>query len=119
MVAIKWGVLDGRVLNKAVRKHVQERIEKAGAQAFVNAKNSCPVDTGFMRSTIRIVNIGYYKFVLKASAFYTVFVHNGTSLMAARPFLYNAVAQAMRSLSRSKVIKATGFVKQTNTYPKR
>ena len=117
MVAIKFGVLDGRKIESSVRNHVKLRILVVANSALAYAMKTSPIRTGFMHSTINMKPVSDYRFNLTARAYYSVFVHDGTKFMRARPWLANAVAKAIKTLSRRKDIKGNSVIKQTNTYP--
>lgn len=119
MVAIKFGVLDARKLDRKIRAHVQFRMAQSSNFAMSEALRTCPVRTGFLRSTVNLIKSGgsNYRFALAAKAFYAVFVHDGTRFMPARPWMRNAVERAMKMLHRNQKVKGNTVVTQVNTYP--
>lgn len=59
-----------------------------------NAHNRCPVDTGHLQSRIQVEEApeeGTYRVIDDAE--YAIYVHEGTSRMAARPFLRDAMRE--------------------------
>lgn len=76
---------------------VQEELENTAHDIEKDAKRNCPVDTGYLRSSIGTeiddleVNIG-------TDCEYAPFVHDGTYKMPARPFLDSAAETALNGI---------------------
>ena len=120
MIRITWGVIDGRAIKASAREHIKKRIHELSNYALSEARRTCPVKTGYLKSTNGIVlTASAYRFQLVARAFYAVFVHDGTRFMAARPWLLTATRRAMNLLRKNKAVIGHGVIKQDNTYPGR
>lgn len=118
MVVIKYGIMDARKLDAKLRRHLQFRLVQVSNSALAEALRTCPVDTGFLRSTNNLIKTNSaYRFSLVARAFYAVFVHDGTRFMRARPWMRRAVEKAMKLLQKNKAVEGNTIVTQTNTYP--
>lgn len=60
------------------------------------ARAIVPVRTGYLKSTIGVLNRTSNSVTVGASASYAKFVENGTSKMQAQPYLHPALRDAMR-----------------------
>ena len=88
--ALKTGVAKemGPATNRATR-HILKRVYD---RAFENLSGRMVnVRTGFLRSRLQIKQLNQYAGLVYDDAFYSVFVHDGTSRMYPRPFLAEAV----------------------------
>lgn len=79
---------------------VYQSMLRLGNRVLTNARGRCPVDTGYLRSTIAMVDLDANSAALSvtAEANYARFVHDGTRYMAARPFLADALTEEMSRL---------------------
>jgi HK97 gp10 family phage protein len=71
-----------RELDKAIRKSI--------FAIKGDSQRRSPVDTGYMRASHREM-FSSLRGEVGPQAYYSIFVHDGTSRMRARPFLYDAV----------------------------
>lgn len=78
---------------------VAQHLVRIARRAEGIAKRLSPVDTGRMRATIHVegphgtaAGVAYY---LVANTNYAIYVHGGTRYLRARPFLLDAVRQAV------------------------
>lgn len=72
----------------------RETLTAIGLLIVSEAKKLCPVDTGFLRSSIDSKVTGFLwwkKLRIFSDAEYAIFVHEGTRKMRKRPFVRNAV----------------------------
>jgi len=95
--ALKTGVAKemGPATNRATRhllKRVYDRAYENLSGRMVNVR------TGFLRSRLQIKQLNQYAGVVYDDAFYSVFVHDGTSRMRPRPFLAEAVHHVQREV---------------------
>lgn len=72
-------------------------IAKAANDVQAEAQRNAPVDTGFLRGSISVVNNGL-EFEVGPTAHYGLYVEMGTSRMAAQPYLYPALDRVMPGL---------------------
>ena len=77
--------LDATELEKAI----QEELEASAYQIEKQAKANCPVDTGYLRNSIK-ADVDNLEANIGTDVFYAPFVHDGTYKMEARPFLESA-----------------------------
>ena len=68
---------------------IQEELEDSAYQIEKQAKANCPVDTGYLRSSIK-ADIDDFEVNIGTDVYYAPYVHDGTYKMAARPFLESA-----------------------------
>lgn len=66
-------------------------VAKAAHDIEARAKNAAPVDTGFLKSSIRADQEGPFTWRVDVQAEYGGYVEFGTSRMAARPYFTPAV----------------------------
>jgi HK97 gp10 family phage protein len=88
--ALKTGVAKemGPATNRATRyllRRVHERAYENLSGRMVNVR------TGFLRSRLQTRQLNQYAGIVFNDAFYSVFIHDGTSRMYPRPFLTEAV----------------------------
>ena len=93
----------GAELATQVNDILQRRMRSIIRQVAADARTNAPVDTGRLAQAIKedpIVSLSPFKVVgsVTSNAPYSVFVHEGTRYMRARPFLTNAVARVLRDL---------------------
>ena len=69
-----------------VQEGVQKKMEEAGTVALQTAEDLCPVDTGFLRSRLELVEEPG-RMTITNDASYAVFVELGTHKMSAQPFM--------------------------------
>ena len=100
-------VLDG--LSREVRPQLQKGLMKTGLQIVRQAKKNCPVDTGYLRSSIAASKIEGGGVMVSAGAsgtangvtkdvVYAPYVEYGTRNMPAQPYFRPAIDQCMPSL---------------------
>ena len=97
---------------RGVKRAANELVETHTAMLEEEAKRRCPVDSGFLQSTIhRLRSIGKAKnrqedgVIVGAS--YALYVHNGTRNQRAQPFLLEAF-EAVRA-KFTVAVKALGL----------
>lgn len=61
-------------------------VEAAGKRQITSGPNRA-IKTGFLRSSIGVQSVMAYRATVVASAYYGIYVHEGTRYMRARPFL--------------------------------
>lgn len=69
---------------------IMRGLEAAGGKCEGYAKDECPVDTGRLRDSITHQLEDHDSVVIGTDVEYGIYVHEGTSRMAGRPFLRNA-----------------------------
>ena len=80
-----------------IEKEIQEELEESAYEIEKESKRLCPVDTGYLRSSIGTevsdleVNIG-------TDVYYAGYVHDGTYRMEARPFLDSAADTVLEDI---------------------
>ena len=90
-----------------VRNEAAKRLEAAGAKVAGRARDLCPVDTGYLKSTIGYTyNPATMTLVVHADASYAAFVEFGTSRQSAQPYLRPALEEMPRFLS---MVTTTGL----------
>lgn len=111
---------DITALKKAVSSVVIETALFAGALIIEGkAKVICPVDTGFLRSTIQaqapFVGKGFGDVEVTVSAEYAAYVEYGTKFMGAQPYLrpatyenVEAIRNAMAGILETEVKRTLG-----------
>jgi HK97 gp10 family phage protein len=72
-----------------IENAVQQELIETAKLIEEDAKTNCPVDTGYLRKSIK-TNIGDLDVEVGTSCSYAPFVHDGTHKMPARPFLDSA-----------------------------
>lgn len=77
--------LDATELEKAI----QEELEDSAYQIEKQAKANCPVDTGYLRNSIK-ADVDNLEANIGTECSYASYVHDGTYKMEARPFLESA-----------------------------
>lgn len=58
------------------------------------------IKTGYLRSSIGVTSLLPFKATIQAQARYGIYVHEGTSRMRARPFLYKGLQDAVPTIER-------------------
>lgn len=86
--------------DRRVQRAVRRVVERAGVREFERARADAPVDTGFMRSQLRLAfsehgylyELGFDEadFTGAGKPFYPLYVIFGTTKMPARDFLFGA-----------------------------
>jgi HK97 gp10 family phage protein len=78
---------------EALDQHIKDSVYGVGQRMAEDAVRFAPIRTGYLRSTISIQQLSYAKwsFKLVASASYASYVNYGTSRMAPRYFMEQAV----------------------------
>lgn len=78
-----------------------ETMDIIGGFAVGQAKLRCPVKTGHLRGSIKyhvIIAAGQRILQIYTDVFYAVFVHEGTSKMRPRRFIYDAIMDNIASI---------------------
>lgn len=83
---------------------IAEAVEKAALRVEADAKDSCPVDTGRLRSSIttdgpRVISGEEITAKVGTNVEYAPFVEFGTKRQKAQPYLYPALAKNRPQLS--------------------
>jgi HK97 gp10 family phage protein len=102
-------IYDGRAPVLAMIRGLAAR--QIAAIAFTieaEAKRRAPVDTGFLRSSIRAVQKGPLHWVVGVGAAYALFIEFGTRRQRAQPFFSPAVAAGRRLIERLASRRAGG-----------
>ena len=81
-------------------RQIDASLRRAGFDAESRAKQSAPIDTGFLRSSIR-TEPGRGEVTVGASAEYAPYVEMGTRRMKAQPYLTPALQAAADSLIKA------------------
>jgi HK97 gp10 family phage protein len=95
-----WHEAEAAALLKATTSPVGKMLARIAAKAETASKARCPVDTGRLRGSInwRIEMDGQgLVAIIGTNVEYAIYVHEGTSRMAGRPFLVEGVNQALAS----------------------
>jgi HK97 gp10 family phage protein len=79
---------------------IEEALEELLQVAEQFAKEIVPVDTGFLRDSIKHETHGPWEGELRADAYYSIFVEEGTSKMEAQPFLRPAMENLVMDLPK-------------------
>lgn len=82
---------------KDVERAVQEELEDTANNIEDDAKRNCPVDTGYLRSSIK-TDIDKLDVEVGTDCEYAPYVHDGTYKMPARPFLDVAAETALNGI---------------------
>jgi HK97 gp10 family phage protein len=99
-VAFKFTPGTREAIGQAV-DHFMDGLGKRGAET---ARRLCPVDTGFLRSTIgHTYRTEDRTIVIHADANYSIYVEYGTSSHRAQPFLRPAVLELQRATKSVRV----------------
>lgn len=76
-----------RVIPEALQKAIKKATKDAATVTKDMAVQDCPVDTGYLRSTIYYRVEGPFQYSVGATAGYAGYVEFGTRFMVAQPFL--------------------------------
>lgn len=93
-----WFAAEENRLLKATNSPLGKLLARYAAKTETAAKARCPVDTGRLRGSInwRIeIDGGGLVAIIGTNVSYAIYVHEGTSRMAGRPFLVEGLNQAM------------------------
>lgn len=80
-----------------IERAVQEELEDTANDIEDDAKRNCPVDTGYLRSSIK-TDIDKLDVEVGTDCEYAPYVHDGTYKMSARPFLDIAAETALNGI---------------------
>jgi HK97 gp10 family phage protein len=80
---------------------VDRMVRAAGFEAEGKAKRKAPIDTGFLRGSIRNKPMGGGVTEVGASAEYAPYVELGTRRMKAQPYLEPAIKESVDNLRRA------------------
>ena len=97
-MSFTWNRSEEARLLKATSSPVGRMLARLAAKAETASKARCPVDTGRLRGSInwRIqMEGGQLVAIIGTNVEYAIYVHEGTSRMAGRPFLVEGVMQAL------------------------
>ncbi len=78
--------------SKGLKSLLGRAVAKIARDAEGQMKTMCPVDTGFLKSSILAVQTGPGQWQITVGASYGIYIEMGTVKMAARPFFYPALA---------------------------
>ncbi|WP_048680509.1 HK97-gp10 family putative phage morphogenesis protein [Kocuria sp. HSID16901] len=84
----------GRAPSQA-ESQVSAALTTSAAHIVTEAKTRAPVRTGFLRGSIAVVPIGRLSVSVGATANYAAYVEQGTSRMAARPYMRPALEKEL------------------------
>ena len=82
----------------SVSKQMDQAVRKAAFDVEANAKVAAPVDTGFLRNSIKAESIGAKHWRVSVFASYGKFVEMGTLRHAPQPYLLPALDKVLPSL---------------------
>ena len=82
---------NAKVVAEAINQSIMAAVEEIGLVAEGAAKRICPVDTGRLRNSITHAFEDESSVAIGTNVEYAPYVHNGTSRLAGRPFLVDAV----------------------------
>ena len=116
MITIEWkGAKEAQQFLAQAPDAIHEAAVKSTKQAAVLVKQeairNCPVDTGYLRSTIFYSVAGPLDYTVGAKASYAGYVEWGTRFMAAQPYIRPAfifVTQNIKSAMTNEIINALG-----------
>lgn len=91
--------IDSKAIEEIIKSIDDILLRSAGA-IVVSAKQTVPVRTGFLQSTIGITDIGELSIQIGALAPYAGFVEYGTRKMQARSYLRPAVYEFLPSIQK-------------------
>ncbi|WP_288782258.1 HK97-gp10 family putative phage morphogenesis protein [uncultured Kocuria sp.] len=77
---------------------VSSVLTASAAHIATEAKTRAPVRTGFLRGSIAVVPTGRLSVAVGATANYAAYVEQGTSRMAARPYMRPALEKELPAL---------------------
>lgn len=97
-----------------INRAVQGAIETFAFTIERESKMATPVDTGRLRSSI-LTDIGNLQARIAPHVFYATYVHEGTSKMAARPFMSIGLSRAEVRLYGGKNPFVTAIEKEINS----
>lgn len=82
--------------------NVAQLVRETAEEVSTESKLDCPVDTGNLRSSIHVTQQNRYEAIVATGtqAPYAELVHNGTSKMAARPFMTRAAKRVQVRVNR-------------------
>ena len=83
-----WNVAQARAIAEA---RVEILLNKLAHDIEAWAKTNAPVDTGFLRGSIRARRQGKFHWIIAVGAEYGAYVELGTRNMAAQPYMLPAV----------------------------
>lgn len=100
-MSVKVTINLGRIaaLSNSIPQQADRIIEGAARGIEGGAKSGSPVDTGAMRASIAVQNVGKAHRRIGASARYAVFVEMGSRSRAALPFLQPAFQRVAGALA--------------------
>ncbi|MEI6842061.1 MAG: HK97-gp10 family putative phage morphogenesis protein [Methanomicrobiales archaeon] len=102
--------LDTSALIERVNHAMSEGLQEGLHTVETAAKDNCPVDTGALRNSI-YTDVKEDESLISGSIIapmeYATYVHEGTSRMSARPFLYNALVENMGQIEQAVYRKIT------------
>lgn len=80
-----------------IERAVQEELEDTANNIEDDAKRNCPVDTGYLRNSIK-TDVDKLDVEVGTDCEYAPYVHDGTYRMPARPFLDIAAETALNGI---------------------
>ena len=95
-------IMNANKLQIAIDNAIKNSVEKVKFKAEAKAISLVPVDTGRLKGSIAVKDLGPYNFELRAGytndVDYAQYVEYGTSKMKAQPFLRPAIAYAKKEV---------------------
>ena len=95
-------IMDVAKLKIAIDNAIKNSVEKVKFKAEAKAISLVPVDTGRLKGSITVKDLGPYNFELRAGytndVDYAQYVEYGTSKMKAQPFLRPAIEYARKEV---------------------
>lgn len=93
-----------------LQKRVNQAVAKAAADVEANAKTDAPIDTGWLRNSIGMLQRGEADWMVGVGASYGRYVEFGTYKVPARPFLMPAFEKTIPVLKKALIaIRARGM----------
>lgn len=82
------------------KEAISNALDQGAEIVYIGAKELVPVDTGFLKSTIKKINKSKLTKIVEVSAPYAGFVEFGTSKMRAKPYVRPPLERAMKTLKQ-------------------
>lgn len=77
-------------INAEIEEQCEEELDRVADQVQSDGKDNCPVATGALQDDIKVYASKLKRQIGNLNVYYSIFVHNGTYKMKARPYLLNA-----------------------------
>jgi hypothetical protein len=101
---------------EALDQHVKDSVYSVGQRMAEDAVRFAPIRTGYLRSTISLQQLSYAKWTFKlvATASYAAYVNYGTSRIAPRYFMEQAVNA--RTVEMQQVVELAASLAIAETF---